>query len=727
MLPNDNSDDAFEHVEPVRWFGFEEMCTLCADYFKHHQDENSVRIRAALLSIIDQLQQLRPLYQEILDFAPLFDFDRETKGNGYRSFLVLTDKCIHHTETICEYIYSQKNSKFFRKSTYMREIEACSQLVASICTCLQHLKTLYVWSEEASDGRPCLFTPANHSPQELLEKAESINQYCFYGRCLGFQFCNGMRNILKTILVFMASFTEIFYSNGNLLGRCANALKYLVDPEVRARRIVDVSQHADVSFCQSFWLLNESDIARALPSMVMPSIAINQVISIPPEELELTTPDGSKISIPVPKSHIGIKPIHVRLLSAKRRIGMVGSGKATGELLGISDGLIIHTHGGGFVAQSSKSHEVYLRTWAIQLNIPILSIDYSLAPEAPYPRALEEIIYVYAWALKHCKTLLGSNAQKIIFAGDSAGANLNLGATLKCLELNIRKPDGIFMAYTPVILEFIPSPSRLLCLTDPLLPFGFMMRCLKAYAAVDTAKSSKTLDTESGGESPKSDTESFAEVSESDLIALALSPTEDESNEQKLASLPSDSTLNSVSLADIENIQSAELPKDEETSHEYIRKFLEKYRNSALGNLSTPNGSVGTDNDLSANIKTWSLFGWALGSTSKEMKELNIDGAKTPSEEFVFTVPKDPLLSPYLATDEALSRLPPIKILTMELDPCLDDCVMFGRKLKALGNDVSLDVLSGLPHGFFNLLMYSKEAYEGTLVAARRIEELLNL
>lgn len=42
--------------------------------------------------------------------------------------------------------------------------------------------------------------------------------------------------------------------------------------------------------------------------------------------------------------------------------------------------LLFHCHGGGFVAQSSKSHEIYLREWAVALDIPIISVDYSLAP-----------------------------------------------------------------------------------------------------------------------------------------------------------------------------------------------------------------------------------------------------------------------------------------------------------------------------------------------------------
>lgn len=42
------------------------------------------------------------------------------------------------------------------------------------------------------------------------------------------------------------------------------------------------------------------------------------------------------------------------------------------------------------------------------------------------------------------------------------------------------------------------------------------------------------------------------------------------------------------------------------------------------------------------------------------------------------------------------------------MDPCLDDCVMFAKRLKAIENDVSLDILSGLPHGFLNFVSVSR-------------------
>jgi hormone-sensitive lipase len=69
--------------------------------------------------------------------------------------------------------------------------------------------------------------------------------------------------------------------------------------------------------------------------------------------------------------------------------------------------------------------------------------------------------------------------KRIVFAGDSAGANLIAGCTLKLVGAGVRAPAGLFMAYAPLLVSFIPSPARLLCLMDPLLPFGFMMRCLK--------------------------------------------------------------------------------------------------------------------------------------------------------------------------------------------------------------------------------------------------------
>lgn len=50
-----------------------------------------------------------------------------------------------------------------------------------------------------------------------------------------------------------------------------------------------------------------------------------------------------------------------------------------------------------------------------------------------------------------------------------------------CIDKGVRIPDGILLLYCPTLINFVVSPARMLCLMDPLLPFSFMMGCLRAY------------------------------------------------------------------------------------------------------------------------------------------------------------------------------------------------------------------------------------------------------
>lgn len=294
-----------------------------------------------------------------------------------------------------------------------------------------------------------------------------------------------MQSVMKFLGICLAGFSEAYYRDGNRITKATSSMytggKYYWNPELRARRIVNLSKFAGIDFCKAFWSLTEGELMYALPNVFGVKIKVNRLITIPPEPLEMESISVANefIQIPVPSSHLGVGSVTARLLSNVRREGMIGE-RNKKHIHPLSKSLVFHCHGGGFVAQSSKSHEIYLREWAARLMVPILSIDYSLAPTAPYPRALEEVFYAYCWAIKNAK-LLGTTAEKIIVVGDSAGANLNMALTLKCIDQKIRRPDGVFLIYCPVKMSFDPSPARFLCLMDVLLPFGFLMGCLKAY------------------------------------------------------------------------------------------------------------------------------------------------------------------------------------------------------------------------------------------------------
>lgn len=94
---------------------------------------------------------------------------------------------------------------------------------------------------------------------------------------------------------------------------------------------------------------------HTLPSIVGYKVEVNKVFKIPPEPLQVYSEKYDKmVDVPLPKSHTGIGPVSCRLLSAKKRKGMVGESSSTLEP---SKYLLVHSHGGGWVAQSSKSRE----------------------------------------------------------------------------------------------------------------------------------------------------------------------------------------------------------------------------------------------------------------------------------------------------------------------------------------------------------------------------------
>ena len=80
---------------------------------------------------------------------------------------------------------------------------------------------------------------------------------------------------------------------------------------------------------------------------------------------------------------------------------------------------------------------------------------------------------------------LGTNGKSILVGGDSAGGNFAMGLTYLCLQHGIRPPDNLVLMYPSMLCEMYPSPSRLVCLFDPLVMFPFLLRCLNSYADQD--------------------------------------------------------------------------------------------------------------------------------------------------------------------------------------------------------------------------------------------------
>ena len=113
--------------------------------------------------------------------------------------------------------------------------------------------------------------------------------------------------------------------------------------------------------------------------------------------------------------------------------------------LSASDELIVYFHGGGFVLGDLDTHDEPCRILCREAGIHVLSVGYRLAPEHPFPAALDDADAALRWAQTHAATF-GADPRRISIGGDSAGANLS---AVVCQESRTHPPCAQLLIYPP--------------------------------------------------------------------------------------------------------------------------------------------------------------------------------------------------------------------------------------------------------------------------------------
>jgi acetyl esterase/lipase len=137
---------------------------------------------------------------------------------------------------------------------------------------------------------------------------------------------------------------------------------------------------------------------------------------------------------------------------------------------------ILFLHGGGYMLGSLDSHRSVAERLAVHSGCPVLSLDYRLAPEHPFPAALDDTLAAVDWL-----QAAGYGADGLVLAGDSAGGGLALAA---CLQLRDRgcPPRGVVCLSPWTDLALGGASYRERGTDDPLLSVERLRQFARDYA-----------------------------------------------------------------------------------------------------------------------------------------------------------------------------------------------------------------------------------------------------
>jgi acetyl esterase len=119
--------------------------------------------------------------------------------------------------------------------------------------------------------------------------------------------------------------------------------------------------------------------------------------------------------------------------------------------------VIVFLHGGGWAFGSIGTHDSTAREVCHRAGALVLSVDYRLSPEHPFPAGLDDCVAAYRWTLEHAAEL-GGDPSRMALLGDSAGGNLAAATALRLRDEGVPQPLLQVLVY-PVTDAGCATPS----------------------------------------------------------------------------------------------------------------------------------------------------------------------------------------------------------------------------------------------------------------------------
>ena len=155
--------------------------------------------------------------------------------------------------------------------------------------------------------------------------------------------------------------------------------------------------------------------------------------------------------------------------------------------------LLVHIHGGAFIVGTPDMMLSFLTPTTAEFNLPIISIDYALAPENKYPAGIQDVLDVYLFLTsgsEKVQQLLGFQPTNIVLAGESAGGNMAIALAIALQMISrtgapVIMPKGVSIQFPCAVAAPVGYPSNAFFSMDPTLTAALCGIVFTEYAEVD--------------------------------------------------------------------------------------------------------------------------------------------------------------------------------------------------------------------------------------------------
>jgi hormone-sensitive lipase len=177
QVDTDDFADLFQNIEDLKRLSLD-----TADYFEGSPKEKAERGVEVFQQITAALAGVELLCNEIAPHVSDYDFSKETKGNGFRSLLTVTNRCLTKLVRLSQRCYKKRDRVIFTSPAF-DDIVAYTEVLK----CLSRLLLSATAVLEGCSPETSVFPDEDALDKKFGWDVESFPRVPFYGKCLGFQ------------------------------------------------------------------------------------------------------------------------------------------------------------------------------------------------------------------------------------------------------------------------------------------------------------------------------------------------------------------------------------------------------------------------------------------------------------------------------------------------------------------------------------------------------------